>query len=68
MNPRSDEEIATVVQREVPTPGLTQQERMAVFGALNAKGRSARAISRVVCVSERTVVRWRRALELEVSA
>ncbi|UTN91902.1 hypothetical protein SEA_STUFF_71 [Streptomyces phage Stuff] len=68
MNPRSDAEIAIVVQREDPAPGLSQAERMAVFGALNDKGRSARAIARVVCVSERTVVRWRRALKTEVAA
>lgn len=63
MNPRDAQEIATVIMRETPCPGLSQQERLAVFGALNAKGRSARAIARVVCVSERTVVRWRRALK-----
>jgi hypothetical protein len=67
MNPRSDEEIATVVQREDPCPGLTQAERLAVFGALDAKGRSAREIARVVCVTPRTIVRWRRA-QKEVTA
>lgn len=64
MNPRSETEIETVIMRETPTPGLTQTERLAVFKALNDKGRSARAIARVLCVSDRTVVRWRRALEL----
>jgi hypothetical protein len=69
MNPRSETEIENAIMREVPTPGLTQVERLAVFAALNAKGRSARAIAHVVCVAERTVVRWRRALELtEVSS
>lgn len=64
MNPRSDEEIQTVIMREEPCPGLSQAERLAVFGALDAKGRSARQIAHVVCVAERTVVRWRRAARL----
>jgi hypothetical protein len=61
MNPRSDEDIAIVIEREDPAPGLSQAERMAVFGALDARGRSARQIAHVLCVSPRSVVRWRRA-------
>ncbi|AWY07554.1 hypothetical protein SEA_LAZERLEMON_71 [Streptomyces phage LazerLemon] len=64
MNPRSDEEIAIVVKREEPAPGLSQAERLAVFGALNDKGRSARQIARVLCVDPRTITRWRRAARL----
>jgi hypothetical protein len=64
MNPLDARDVETVAAREEPAPGLTQAERVKVFYLLHRKGRSARQIARVVCVTPRTIVRWRRALAL----
>lgn len=61
-------DVDTVVRDRRHVPGLSTAERQLITRHLTSDGLSAREIARILCVSERTIVRWRTADRVALDA